>query len=235
LRPRHPPGLLYLTTKFAACHAARGSPYYTLLCQRIKLSKSMHTATSPSTIAATGSRQSAGGQIDGVTFKVLTTHSDQRGSFTEVFQQEWNTGLHPVQWSAVQSAAGSLRGMYVHRRHEEYFALLSGRAVVGLRDVRAGSATEGVASTFELDGRQLACLVFPRGLIHGWYFHEDSLHLQAVSESYGTYGQDDNYGCRWDDPELGISWPFTLPTLSARCAGLPSYRELLEQLASRQP
>ncbi len=181
------------------------------------------------------SRQVAGGQIHGVEFKVLRMNHDYRGSFTEVFQKHWNTCLTPVQWSVVQSHPGILRGVHLHKRHDEYFSVLSGRASAGLHDVRPGSPTEGVWSLFELSGEQLACLVFPFGLLHGWYFHEETLHLQAVSEAYASYHQDDNLGCQWNDPDLGIPWPVKEATLADRAKKFPSYQVLREQLKSWQP
>lgn len=171
----------------------------------------------------------SGRTIAGVKLMRLDRNEDDRGAFTEVFCAEWPTGIDPTQWSLVESRAGVLRGMHLHRRHDEYFMVISGRATVGLHDLRAGSPTYGHGSTYELTGPD-CFLSFPRGLVHGWLFHERSLHLQAVSESYVNYGSDDNHGCRWDDPELGIDWPFAPTELSPRAAGFPSLRSLRESI-----
>lgn len=156
----------------------------------------------------------AGRMIDGVRLRDLVSHEDMRGDFTEFFSQSWNGGESPAQWSVVTSVAGVLRGMHLHRRHDEGFLLLRGRANVGLRDVRPGSPTEGVSSLFEFVADRLVYLTFPRGIVHGWMFPEPSIHLQSVSETYGEYGGDDNLGCHWSDPTVDIPWPRT-PTLVA--------------------
>ena len=73
---------------------------------------------------------------DGVALRPLTMSRDSRGSFTELFRDEWETGLSPVQWNAVSSEPGTLRGVHLHTRHDDYLTTLKGRASVGLRDLR---------------------------------------------------------------------------------------------------
>ncbi|MGD8809663.1 MAG: dTDP-4-dehydrorhamnose 3,5-epimerase family protein [Gammaproteobacteria bacterium] len=171
----------------------------------------------------------AGTAIDGLQHRPLAVHRDHRGSFAEVFCDHWALPIQPVQWSVVASAARSLRGMHLHRRHDEYISVLKGRGCVGLYDFRPDSPTYGNATLIELDGATPTCLSFPRGIIHGWYFHEESLHLQAVSESYSDYGPDDNHGCHWSYPALGIDWPDPDPLLSERAAGFPTLAALRRQ------
>lgn len=169
--------------------------------------------------------------IAGVRLTLAKVDPDTRGSFSEIFSTDWDTGIVPVQWSVVRSHAGVLRGMHLHRRHDEYFLVVDGRASVGLRDVRPGSETEGTYSLFELAAEPLTILTFPRGILHGWYFHEESVHIQSVSETYESYHDDDNLGCHWSDPELEIPWPARPILVAERAAAFPSLQTLLEQTA----
>ena len=164
---------------------------------------------------------------DGVIVQPLQAHPDRRGTFTEIFRAEWDTGVFPVQWNAVESTAGTLRGVHVHRRHDDYLLVLRGRASVGLRDLRPDSTTGGLAAVIELSSQHPRALVIPHGVAHGFYFSEPSLHVYSVTEYWHP---DDELGCRWDDPALGIAWPVQDPILSARDAALPSLSELSEQL-----
>jgi dTDP-4-dehydrorhamnose 3,5-epimerase len=173
--------------------------------------------------------------IDGARLHTLVAHEDARGSFTEFFSKDWVAGESPAQWSSVVSAAGVLRGMHLHRRHDEGFLLLKGRASVGLRDVRPGSPTEGVSSLFEFTGDVSVYLTFPRGIVHGWFFHEPSLHLQSVSETYGTYGDDDNLGCHWSDPALDLPWPGKPTLVAPRAAAFGSLAALIEDTLRIDP
>ena len=172
------------------------------------------------------SRLVDGGEIWQVSLKNLRKNNDIRGSFTEIFRDEWGTVIEPVQWSVVQSIPNVLRGMHFHLRHDEYFCLIRGHCIVALKDIRPNSPTENVWSVFELFGDDLAALAFPRGLIHGWYFFEDSTHVQAVSESYSDYGKDDNWGVFWKAPDIGVRWPDISPILSERAAGFKTVEEL---------
>ncbi|MGJ8661298.1 MAG: dTDP-4-dehydrorhamnose 3,5-epimerase family protein [Bacteroidota bacterium] len=176
------------------------------------------------------SEQVAGAKIDGVDFRKLKMNHDDRGTFTEVFQKSWDTVITPCQWSAVTSKANTLRGCHLHMRHDEYFCLLSGEVTLGLRDERPDSATYGHWQMYRLYGEDLAALTFPVGIIHGWYFHKLSTHIQAVSESYVDYGTDDNFGVHWSDKELEIPWDFTNPLIAERSANFGSLSELREQI-----
>jgi dTDP-4-dehydrorhamnose 3,5-epimerase len=168
----------------------------------------------------------------GVRLRPLATHADPRGSFTEVFREEWEVGVEPVQWNVVRSAAGVLRGVHVHPRHGDYFLVVGGRALVGLRDLRRGSPTEGLSALVELRGDALAALTIPPGVAHGFYLPEPSIHLYSVSHYWDPA---DELGCHWRDPALGIPWPCTEPLLSPRDAEAAPLADLLSELEPWQP
>src|SRR5262249_45880376 len=145
---------------------------------------------------------------------------------------EWRVGVEPVQWNAVWSEAGVVRGVHVHVRHEDYLTVPVGRASVGLRDLRRGSPSEGLTALLELGQDEPAALIIPRGVAHGFYFHEPSLHVYAVSE-YWDPG--DEHACRWDDPELEIPWPVATGGASERDQEAQTLAELLAELEPSQP
>ena len=159
----------------------------------------------------------------GVSVLPLTPHADERGIFTELYRASWEPGVAPVQWNAVRSEANVLRGVHAHLRHTDYLTLALGRATIGLHDLRGGSPTEGLGTTVELHAGEPAALVIPVGVAHGFYFHEPSLHVYAVSHEFDPA---DELGCRWDDPTLGISWPCSTPLVSSRDRDLGSLSEL---------
>lgn len=162
----------------------------------------------------------------------LEPHLDERGSFTELFRAEWPTGVAPIQWNAVRSGEGVLRGVHVHLRHDDYLTVLVGRAAVGLRDLRRGSPSEGLSALVELRGDRPAALVIPHGVAHGFYFPEPSLHVYAVTEYWDL---EDELSCRWDDPALEIPWPVDSAQVSERDAASPPLQALLDQLEPSQP
>jgi dTDP-4-dehydrorhamnose 3,5-epimerase len=167
------------------------------------------------------------GLPSGVSLHRLTSHADARGSLTEIFREAWGTGVSPVQWNAVSSEAGVLRGVHIHIKHADYLILLKGRAAIGLRDLRPGSPTAGATALVELRGTELSALTIPPGVAHGFYFDEPSTHIYAVSEYWDLA---DELGCHWADPALEIPWPPISPLLSERDAALPPLRDLIARL-----
>lgn len=158
----------------------------------------------------------------------LDENRDARGSFTEFLCASWETGFKPVQWSLVKSVSGTLRGMHLHWRHDEFFFLAGGHCCVGLRDLRTSSGTRNSYCLLEFTEQDPAIVSFPRGILHGWYFFEDSFHIQAVSdEEYARYHIDDNHGCHWSDPAIGIPWPRTPTVVSERANQFPDLATLL--------
>jgi dTDP-4-dehydrorhamnose 3,5-epimerase len=160
---------------------------------------------------------------DGTSLLRLTPHPDDRGVFTELYRASWEPGVTPAQWNAVRSEPNVLRGVHVHVRHADYLTLVVGRATIGLHDLRPGSSTEGLGTTVELDASKPAALVIPVGVAHGFYFHDVSVHVYAVSHEFDPA---DELGCRFDDPGLGISWPCTDPLVSPRDEALGPLTEL---------
>jgi dTDP-4-dehydrorhamnose 3,5-epimerase len=159
----------------------------------------------------------------GVSLLTLTPHADDRGVFTELYRVSWEPGVVPAQWNTVRSEANVLRGVHVHHRHTDYLTLVTGRATIGLHDLRDGSPTESLGTTIELDSREPTALIIPVGVVHGFYFHESSIHVYAVSHEFDP---EDELGCRWDDPLLGIAWPCVDPLISSRDRELGTLSEL---------
>jgi dTDP-4-dehydrorhamnose 3,5-epimerase len=163
----------------------------------------------------------------GVQVRLLTPHADERGVFMELHRVEWPTGIAPVQWNAVRSEPGVVRGVHVHPTHDDYLIVYDGCVTVGLRDLRPESVSYGRASALEVCGEEPVALTIPHGVAHGFQFHEPSLHIYAVSHYWDT---GDELGCRWDDPALGIPWPEGTFQLSPRDDTLGSLAALELQL-----
>ena len=148
---------------------------------------------------------------DGVDIVDLKMNDDYRGCFTELFREEWDVGTELIQWNLVRSAAGVLRGMHVHPRHWDYLVLIDGVMHLGLYDIRSDSPTHNTSSMITLSAERLAAITIPPGVAHGFCFPTDSLHVYAVSRYWNF---EDELGCAWDDPGLGVDRPVSDPILS---------------------
>jgi dTDP-4-dehydrorhamnose 3,5-epimerase len=159
----------------------------------------------------------------------LVPHRDERGTFLELYRKEWQPGVDSVQWNAVETERGVLRGVHVHPRHDDYLTVIRGCATVGVRDLREGSPTEGAAACVELSAEHPTAVSIPHGVAHGFYFHKPSTHIYAVSHYWDLT---DELGCRWDDPALEIPWLQQEAQISPRDTALPSLDVLLGELKS---
>jgi dTDP-4-dehydrorhamnose 3,5-epimerase len=166
--------------------------------------------------------------IHGARLLPLSSHPDERGTFTEAYRRSWlPDGKEMVQGNLSFSRAGVLRGLHFHRRQADYWLVVHGTAFVGLYDLRAGSPTEGAKAEVGLSSegpRQV--LYIPPGVAHGFYAETDLLLSYLVDEYYTG---DDEFGIAWDDAGLGIGWPDDDPILSKRDRSNPGLAEVLPE------
>ena len=150
---------------------------------------------------------------DGVRLIALEMHRDGRGSLTEIFRSEWPTGIAPCQWNVTRSNRNVLRGVHVHPYHADYLVLVQGRMTVGLYDLRRNAATHRLSALFEMTEERISALFVPPGVMHGFYFHEHTTYFYGV-DAYSD--ANDELGCHWADPRLGLAWPCAVPQVSPR-------------------
>jgi dTDP-4-dehydrorhamnose 3,5-epimerase len=159
--------------------------------------------------------------IAGVMAVHLSSHDDERGSLTETWRREWVPGSSEmVQANLSRSAEGVLRGLHVHGEQADYWCVVSGRAFVGLFDLRSGSPSEGAKAEIRIDAAvERVGLYIPPGVAHG-FLAETEVLLQYLVDRVFT-GQDE-FGLAWDDPDIAIRWPVAEPRLSERDRANPS-------------
>lgn len=160
----------------------------------------------------------------GVRVLPLVPHHDRRGWLVEAFRESWAPGVEGAQVNLTWSRAGTLRGTHVHGVHADYFALASGRAIVGIKDVRRRSRTFGMPAFVELSSDSPAAMIVPPGVLHGLYFPLESILLTVESH---VYDPAEEISCRWDDPRLGLDWPCVDPILSDADGTAQSYPDMM--------
>ena len=154
---------------------------------------------------------------------------DSRGFFAETFRADRYAavGLKDafVQDNWSRSARGVLRGLHLQNPTQQgkLVSVIRGEILDVAVDVRIGSPTFGrhVAVTLsEENGRQF---FIPRGFAHGFVVLSDMVDFLYKCDDY--YSPADEITIRWDDPAIGIAWPISNPTLSARDAAAPLLSE----------
>jgi dTDP-4-dehydrorhamnose 3,5-epimerase len=159
---------------------------------------------------------------EGVVLHPLKPHADARGSLVEIYRQAWGAGCDAVQFNAVTSRPGVLRGVHVHVRHVDHLVMLTGKMILGLHDLRPWSSTPRASCLVELDAEQPVAAVVPTGVAHGFFFADAALLVYGASHYWDPM---DEISCRWDTEELSLDWPVANPTLSERDTAAGGYAE----------
>ncbi len=156
-------------------------------------------------------------EIPGVLIRELTVHGDGRGQFAEIYRASAMPESF-AQSNHSRSAAGVLRGLHYHQHQADLWYLVSGRAQVGLVDLRRRDRAPVVESHI-LDAEVPTSIYIPHGVAHGY------LALTQIDLIYwvtSEYDPADENGIAWDDPALGLEWQISEPpVVSARDVANP--------------
>lgn len=159
--------------------------------------------------------------------------SDERGFFARTFCVD-ELAAHGMNGAVAQCSvsvnakAGTLRGMHFQAAPHEEDKLVrctAGAIFDVLVDIRQGSPTFGQWYGAELSAANRRALYIPKGFAHGFLtLADDSEVLYQISVPFAPgFGR----GFRWDDPEVGITWPAAPTVISERDATYPTLREVV--------
>jgi dTDP-4-dehydrorhamnose 3,5-epimerase len=169
--------------------------------------------------------------LEGVLVITPRVFKDDRGSFTETFNLRRfvdGTGVHRewVQDNESISARGVLRGLHFQNPHAQGKLVRCVRGAVFdvAVDIRRSSATFSDWVGYELSESNHAQLWIPEGFAHGFYALTDDATLNYKTTDY--YNATADGTIRWDDPQIGIEWPFTSePIVSGKDQAAPALSE----------
>ncbi|MDO8500608.1 MAG: dTDP-4-dehydrorhamnose 3,5-epimerase [Gemmatimonadaceae bacterium] len=161
---------------------------------------------------------------------------DERGFFMEVYKQDQfhDAGLPDtfVQLNHSRSMKGVLRGLHFQWEPSmgKLMRVTEGAAYLVAVDVRRDSPTLGrwVAETVTESNRLQ--IWAPAGFARGFCVLSDFAQIQYLCT--GVYNSSGESGIRWNDPKIGIPWPITNPTLSAKDERAQTLREWLARAES---
>lgn len=138
---------------------------------------------------------------------------DKRGYFSETYNERAfaaaGVSAKFVQDNQSLSAAvGTIRGLHFQsppHAQAKLVRVVRGKVLDVIVDVKRGSPTFGKWTSIELSAEEGNQVFVPVGYAHGFCTLEpDTEVLYKVTDFYSF---DHEYGIRWNDPALGISWP----------------------------
>lgn len=162
-------------------------------------------------------------RLDGVVVVDTDFFRDERGFFIEAFHRqryaEHGLDLDVVQDNHSRSGAKVLRGFHYQDMTAPMGKLV--RCTVGAIldvavDLRVGSPTFGEWVAEELTSENMRQLWVPPGFGHAFATLSDVAEVHYKCTGYYTPSSEGTVA--WNDPEIGVKWPYDDPVTSARDA-----------------
>ena len=145
---------------------------------------------------------------------------DDRGFFLEVYRRD-EFAQHGLPSSFVQlnhsrSARDVIRGLHFQWDPPmgKLMRVIVGTAYLVAVDLRHGSPTQGRCFGREVAASDRLQIWAPAGFARGFCVLSDTAEIEYLCT--GTYNPAAESGILWNDPAIGIDWPVTDPTLSAK-------------------
>ncbi len=173
--------------------------------------------------------------IAGLFMVELEPHLDERGFFARTFcDEEFGARDLVTHWPQCNLShskrRGTLRGLHFQLPPEPDTRLVRvarGAIFAAVADLRADGFGRALCCT--LSAADGSMLYIPGGCAFGFQTLRDG--TEVAYQMSASYRPALAAGVRWDDPDLGISWPLAVTRLSERDCNLPLLREL-EPLAA---
>lgn len=160
---------------------------------------------------------------------------DNRGYFMETYNRKdfEAAGLKYdyVQDNQSKSAKGVLRGLHFQKTFPQAkcVRVLEGEVYDVAVDLRKNSPTYGKYVGIILSGENKRLFIIPRGFAHGFLVLSESAIFAYKCDDF--YHPEDEGGIMWNDPKIGIEWPFTEGViLSDKDREYPSFNEIKIEL-----
>jgi dTDP-4-dehydrorhamnose 3,5-epimerase len=145
---------------------------------------------------------------------------DNRGFFMETFREDQFKALalpaNFVQDNHSRSVKGVVRGLHFQWDPPmgKLMRVSLGSAFLVAVDIRKGSPTLGKWFGIEASAENRRQVWAPAGFARGFCVLSEVAEIQY--KCTGLYNSKAESGIRWDDPRIGVEWPVSVPSLSAK-------------------
>jgi dTDP-4-dehydrorhamnose 3,5-epimerase len=174
--------------------------------------------------------------LPGLVIVNIDHFQDERGFFIETWhKKDFSAAGLPfdfVQDSHSRSNYRVIRGMHYQDMRAPMAKLVRctvGRILDIAIDPRVSSPTFGKWFSIELNAENKTQLFVPIGFAHGFAALSEACEVQYRQTEF--YRPETEGGVVWNDPEIGIEWPFQDPILSVRDQNAPTLQDYLKKPA----
>ena len=172
--------------------------------------------------------------IEGLKVITPTVFGDERGYFMETYQQkdfaEIGITEEFVQDNQSSSKRGVLRGLHyqINYPQDKLVRVVSGTVFDVAVDLRKDSKTFGKWFGVLLSAENKKQFFIPKNFAHGFLVLSD--YAEFTYKCTDFYHPNDEGGIKFDDPDIGIDWPYeegvelTLSEKDKNWPGLKNYK-----------
>jgi len=176
--------------------------------------------------------------LNGIAIVAQEVFEDERGFFMEVYRadqfKELGLPSEFVQDNHSKSARGTVRGLHFQWEPPmgKLMRVTAGKAFLAAVDIRKGSPTLGQWFGAEVSAEDKKQVWAPAGFARGFCVLSESAEVQY--KCTGIYNNKAESGILWNDPAIGIKWPFESPILSPKDAKAQTLEQWLASPLSEQ-
>ncbi|MDD3275628.1 MAG: dTDP-4-dehydrorhamnose 3,5-epimerase [Kiritimatiellales bacterium] len=169
-------------------------------------------------------------EIDDVKLVKPRFFPDARGFFMQTYHYEQyrDAGIDVrfVQDNWSRSAKGVLRGLHYQLKNpqDKLVSVIRGEVFDVAVDIRQGSPTFGKWVGEFLSDQNHHQMFIPKGFAHGFCVLGEEADLVYKCSDFHAPG--DEYGIRWNDPDIGIDWPLTDAILAGKDIQAPRMKDV---------
>jgi len=174
--------------------------------------------------------------LPGLVIVNIDHFQDERGFFIETWhKKDFAAAGLPfefVQDSHSRSSYRVIRGLHYQDMRAPMAKLVRctvGRILDVAIDLRVSSPTFGKWFSIELTAENKTQLFVPIGFAHGFAALSEVCEVQYRQTEF--YRPETEGGLVWNDPDVGIEWPFRDPILSVRDQNAPTLQDYLKKPA----
>ena len=171
-------------------------------------------------------------KLPGVVIIEPQLFGDERGFFLETYHEERyreEAGIEPrfVQDNHSRSSKGVLRGLHFQKTRPQgkLVSVSQGEVFDVAVDINPDSPTFREWVGITLSSTNHLQFYVPPGYGHGFVVLSEVVDFQYKCTDF--YYPEDQGEVLWSDPDIGIEWPISEPTLSERDGAAPLLRDVV--------
>jgi len=148
--------------------------------------------------------------IDGVEIKKLKVHIDYRGFLMEIMRSDDKIFKQFGQVYITMCKKGVVKAWHYHKKQDDYFVCVWGKALVVLYDMRENSPTFGEVNEFILEAppsEKAILLKIPLGVAHGFTALTDEVRIVNIPTNLYNYENPDEFRIPWNSNQIPYKWP----------------------------